>query len=62
MAANSIKTVIKEKENELNNLKEEIKNVEIFSVEKPKLEKKIQDLQKHVVNLKEDQEYLSLYN
>ena len=56
MATQSIKSVIKEKENELTNLKEEIKNVELFNLEKPKLEKKIHDLLKHVSNLKDDQE------
>lgn len=56
IASNSIKTAIKEKENELTNLKEDIKNVEIFKVEKPKLEKKIQDLHKQINTLKDDQE------
>lgn len=62
IASQTIKSAMKEKDNELTSLKEEIKNFEIFSQEKPKLEKKIQELHKQIGSLKDDQEYLSLNN
>lgn len=55
-ASNSFKSQIQSKENEINILKEEMKNSEAFLHEKPKLEKRILDLQKQNIGLKEVQE------
>ena len=46
----------KEKENEINLLKEEIKRIELFKLDQPKLEKKISSLQKIINNLKDEVE------
>jgi DNA repair exonuclease SbcCD ATPase subunit len=55
-ASNSYKSQIQSKENEINILKDEMKNFEIFKNEKPKLEKRVMDLQKQLSVLKEDNE------
>ena len=55
-ASQSIKSSNREKDNEILNLKEEMKNFEVFKQEKPKLEKKVFDLQKQITIFKEDQE------
>ncbi len=56
LASNSIKSAIKDKDSEITKLKEEYKSLEDYKLEKPKLEKKLSDLQKQVSSLKEDQE------
>ena len=56
IASQSIKSAIKDKESEITKLREEYKNIEDYKIEKPKLEKRITDLQKQVSSLKEDQE------
>ena len=55
-ASQSFKSQIQSKENEINILKEEMRNIEAFKHDRPKLEKKILDLQKQNVNYKEDLE------
>jgi hypothetical protein len=56
LTSHSIKSAIKDKDNEINKLREDYKILEEFRVEKPKLEKKISDQHKQIVMLKEDQE------
>lgn len=56
IASQSIKSAIKDKDSEIMKLKEEYKSLEEFKIEKPKLDKRLGDLQKQVFNLKEDQE------
>lgn len=55
-ASQSIKSSNREKDNEIYNLKEEMKNLELFKQEKPKIDKKTNDLQKQLATSKEDQE------
>lgn len=56
LASNSIKSAIKDKDSEIIKLKEEYKSLEDYKIEKPKLDKRLADLQKQVASLKEDQE------
>lgn len=56
IASQSIKSAIKDKDSEIMKLKEEYKSLEEFKIEKPKLDKRLGDLQKQVSILKEDQE------
>ena len=55
-ASQSIKSSNREKDNEIYNLKEEMKNLELFKQEKQKIDKKTNDLQKQLATSKEDQE------
>ena len=55
-ASQSFKSQLKEKENEVLNLREEIKFYEAYKQEKPKMEKKLAELVKQSSSLKDDQE------
>ena len=55
-ASQSFKSQLQSKENEINILREEMRNVDSFRQEKPKLEKKILELQKQSTSYKEDLE------